>query len=260
METLETGDFLGNTISKKSIRITPSKRWCFTWNNPDINLYDDFFKKLETLDTLYIIGLEFGDNMTPHLQGYIEFKKKVRPLETFTLRVVHWEKCKGTREDNIKYCSKDNNFITNFVIKKPVKTLSQHMLYNWQKDIIDIINKDPDDRIIYWYWEPNGCTGKTTFCKYLSIKYGAVPLEGKKNDILYCAAIHDSNIYVWDLERSMEDFISYGALEKIKNGYYMCSKYESKPICRNCPHIFVFANFEPDINALSLDRWKIIKL
>jgi len=55
----------------------------------------------------------------------------------------------------------------------------------------------------------------------------------------------------------MEEYISYGAMEKIKNGFYMSSKYESKPIIRNCPHIICFANFEPDYDKLSQDRWKV---
>ena len=49
-------------------------------------------------------------------------------------------------------------------------------------------------------------------------------------------------------------------LKKSKNGYFMCSKYESKPIIRNSPHVFIFANFEPDVKELSLDRWNVVKL
>ena len=63
-----------------------------------------------------------------------------------------------------------------------------------------------------------------------------------------------------DIERSMEDYISYGAIEKIKNGYFMCAKYESKPIIRNPPHLLIFANFKPNIDELSLDRWVIREL
>lgn len=128
------------------------------------------------------------------------------------------------------------------------------------KKLLLILNEEPDDRTIHWIWESKGMTGKTTFCKFLSHYHGAIPLEGKKNDILYCAAEFESDLYVWDLERSMEDFVSYGALEKIKNGYYMCAKYESKPIIRPCPHILVFANFPPDEDKLSKDRWNIINL
>jgi len=165
----------------------------------------------------------------------------------------------ATTDDNITYCSKEGKFKTNFKIKKPLKKLAcEDNMYPWQKNIIKIIESEPDDRTIHWYWEPNGCSGKTTFSKYLTRKFDAVPLEGKKNDILYCAAEFESDIYIYDIERSLEEFVSYGAIEKIKNGYYMCAKYESKPIDRNPPHVIIFANFPPDIEKLSKDRWNIV--
>lgn len=245
----------GNTVSSPP----PSIRWVFTLNNYSKEEYEELKTFCSSECKAFIIGKEIGEKGTPHLQGYIEHKKKIRlsGLKKINGR-CHWEKAKGNQLQNIEYCSKDGDFETSGLkIKKPVKTLKESQLYNWQLDIIKIIKEEPDDRTIYWYWEPKGCAGKTTFCKYLSIKYEAIPIEGKKNDILYCAAEYESNIYLMDIERSMEDYISYGAIEKIKNGYFMCSKYESKPIIRNCPHIFIFANFMPDTSKLSRDRWCI---
>lgn len=250
---------LGNTKPKPK-QESDCKRWCFTLNNYTENDLKNIVDALNS-DDKYIIGKEVGEKGTPHLQGYINFSKKCRltALKKFNNK-IHWEKCKGTEDENIEYCSKDGNYLTNLKIKKPLKILKEEQLYKWQKDIIEIITKEPDDRTIYWYWEETGNVGKTTFSKYLSAKYGAIPIEGKKNDILFCAANFESEIYIMDLERSMEDYVSYGAIEKIKNGYYMCSKYESRPIIRNNPHMIIFANFEPDITALSKDRWVIINL
>lgn len=258
METMETS-VLGNTINQnaKPQRVVPSKYWCFTAYNISV----EELKILIGNFGNYI----FGEEICPttgkhHLQGYIEFESKTRPLEKIKSKNIHWEKTKGSREDNIKYCSKDGKIHTNNKLWKPLKILDENKLYYWQKNILDEIKEDPDDRTINWYWEPDGNMGKTTFCKFLSAKYNAIPLEGKKNDILYCAAEYNSEIYIWDLERSMEEYISYGAIEKIKNGYFMCSKYESKPIIRNSPHIYIFANFQPDTSKLSKDRWNIIRI
>lgn len=251
---------------EKKKRCSSAKNWCFTYNN---------YKKgdIETLITCFesdvsnkfIFGEEIGEkNETPHLQGYISCSKRIRPLEFFKElpKTIHWEVAKGNEIENIKYCSKDGKYYRSKNLKLPrkIKILEESQLYSWQKEIIEILIKEPDDRKIFWIWEPKGNCGKTTFCKYLSLKYGAIPIEGKKNDILYCAANYDSDIYVFDLERSMEDFVSYGAIEKIKNGYYMCAKFESKPIIRAIPHVFIFANFPPDKKALSLDRWVIKKI
>lgn len=254
---------LGNTNpTAKSNRVSQSKYWCFTFNNFTESDRTDIINHFDKIGARYIIGIERGENnLVLHLQGYVEVDKKMRWSEFKLSNKIHWEPRKGSQEDNLKYCSKDGNFvIKGMKIKKPLKVLRDDQLYGWQKEIIEIVKQDPDDRIIYWIWDRKGLSGKTTFCKYLSIKYDAINLEGKKNDILYCAALFETDLYVWDLERSMEDYISYAALEKIKNGYFMCQKYESKPIHRNSPHIIVFANFAPEISKLSLDRWMIYNL
>lgn len=247
---------IGNTK-----RLSVSKRWCFTLNNYTEKEVEDI-NKVFGQNGQFIYGFEVGESGTPHLQGYIIKEKAFRPSELKLSNRIHWEKCKGSHEDNIKYCSKEGNYIKSdgIKIKKPVKVLNENQLYDWQKDIVNIIKQEPDDRTIHWYYDTIGNIGKSTFTKFLCLKYGAIPVEGKKNDILYCCAEYESDIYVFDFERSMEEYISYGAIEKIKNGCFMCSKYESKPIIRNNPHIIIFANFKPDIKALSLDRWHIVCL
>jgi len=253
----------GSKADGNTKRPPPSKLWCFTLNNYTDKEYTeliDFFGSKHT----YYVGKEVGAEGTPHLQGFVKFQFKCRPLETKDERLskrIHWEKCKGNEQQNIDYCSKEGNYITNYPVPKPVKTLYRSQLYAWQRGIEDIcVEMEPDDRKIYWFYEYEGGTGKTSLAKYLSIKYGAVPVEGKKNDILYCCAMFEAPIYIFDFERSMEEFISYGALEKIKNGYFMCSKYESKPIIRNSPHIICFANFRPEKAKLSADRWMIYEI
>lgn len=243
-------------------RLPASKNWCFTFNNYTEKDIKDIESVFGSNCDKFIVGKEIGEQGTHHLQGYISLTKKGRPMELGLSKRIHWEKCKGSEQQNSDYCSKEGNviLIKGIKVKKPLKILAKDKLYKWQQDVETIIKGEPDDRKIYWFWEEKGCTGKTTFAKYLTHHYGAVPIEGKKNDILYCAAEHEADIYIFDFERSMEEFISYGAMEKIKNGYYMCSKYESKPIMRNPPHIVCFANFPPATHMLSKDRWVIKKI
>lgn len=250
---------LGNTNQTPKRQPSPAKRWCLTLNNYSEKEYQELISSISSEN--YIIGKETGEEGTPHLQGYIEFKEKKRltALKKINNR-IHWEAAKGNKDSNIEYCSKDNNYVTNFKVKKPLKILDDNLLYDWEKDIIKIINEEPHDRRIYWIYDPIGNKGKTTFAKYLAYKHGAIPLEGKKNDILYCAAEYESNIYVYDLERTMEDYVPYGAIEKIKNGFYMCGKYEGKPIIRNPPHLFIFSNFLPEDGKLSQDRIVIFSI
>lgn len=246
----------GNT----KIQISPSIRWCFTLNNYTSSDIDTLVIKLTNVAKKWVFEEEQGNSGTPHLQGYVEFKTKIRPLSLNLNNKIHWEKAKKDADTNYSYCTKDNGNIRQFGFPKPLKLLKEEQLYNWQREIISIIKSEPDDRTIHWYWEPKGKIGKTTFCKYLCALFKAVPLEGKKNDILYCASMNESNVYIIDLERTMSEFVPYGAIEKIKNGLYMVGKYESTTILRNSPHVFIFANFQPDTSKLSDDRWHIVDL
>lgn len=251
--------------SDNSTRSSQRVHFVFTFNNyhlDDIPLLETWLREL---CVSYAFQREIAPTTgTPHLQGVITLKKRARITEIL-YKGVHWDenpvrkvaaayqyatKLKTREPDTLPFCY-------NYTPVRPIKTIENDNLKQWQLDIIAIISSEADNRTIHWYWEPDGNMGKTTFCKYLSVHHGAIPLEGKKNDILYCAAKYESDIYVYDLERSMETFVSYGAIEKIKNGYFMCSKYESKPIIRNCPHVLIFANFEPNYEALSADRWNV---
>ena len=63
-----------------------------------------------------------------------------------------------------------------------------------------------------------------------------------------------------DFTRDVEEYVSYQAIEAIKNGIFYNTKYESKMITYNSPHVIIFANFFPDITKLSSDRWVIREL
>ncbi len=109
-------------------RINPANAWCFTLNNYTENELGALVQLFSTLTDkyYYIVGEEIGEQGTPHLQGYIEKKTgRFRPLPLFEVKrnnvqCMHFEKAKGNRTQNYKYCSKDNKFVTN--ISRPVMT------------------------------------------------------------------------------------------------------------------------------------------
>lgn len=256
----------GNT---KPPRISASIHWCFTLNNYTDSEISDLLGELKNVKLCksYIFQEETGEEGTAHLQGYVEFAKKARPLESIPNKRIHWEKCRSPKA-SIAYCSKEDTrtgkIYTNLKLPKPIKLIDS--LYSWQQEIVDICNTEPDDRTIHWYWEPTGNIGKTALCKYLCVKYNALCLSGKGSDCKYAIVkYHETTgvypeIILYDIPRTMNDYISYEALESIKNGLFFSTKYESCQVVMNSPHIICFSNVHPETEKMSLDRWHIVKL
>ncbi len=59
-----------------------------------------------------VIGKEIGENKTPHLQGYCEFKTQVRFNQLRAqLPRAHFERRRGTAKQAADYCKKDGDYI-----------------------------------------------------------------------------------------------------------------------------------------------------
>jgi hypothetical protein len=94
------------------VRAAAARRWCFTLNNyTEAELAA--VKALPPADYHFAIcGKEVGDKGTPHLQGFLHFKKKQRlsALKKLLAR-AHWEKARGSDSDNQEYCCKEGEVI-----------------------------------------------------------------------------------------------------------------------------------------------------
>ena len=251
---------LGNTISKSTKQISPCIRWCFTLNNYSQEECSSITSIFSEKCKFAIVGKEVGEQGTPHLQGYVEFKTKVRPKTMFTDR-IHWEKAKANRQANIDYCSKQEVWFS-IGLPKPIKIIEK--LYKWQEEIEMIIKDEPDDRKVYWYWEPNGNIGKSAFIKYCYVKHKiGFCSGGKYSDIMNYVFNQDMdtcNCVMFDIPRCNNGHVSYSAIESIKNGLVFNAKYETGAKVFNSPHVIVFANEPPDEEMLSNDRWEIKRI
>jgi len=265
LETMETEG--GNTNPPPKKRCVPSKRWCFTWNNYP----DDAMETLETIfkdfDIEYVVGREVGAEGTPHLQGYIESNLKIRPVEKLKLpTAIHWEKCKGSRAQNVDYCTKDGQYTHSLKLKPPRKLKLITPREGWQQDIVNLVQTEPNDRDIHWYWETTGGVGKTSLCKYLVVKHGAIILGGKaadiRNGILDYLNTNGNvpDIVVINLTRSQETFVSYEGIENIKDMLFYSGKYEGGMVCGVPPHLIIFSNFAPQKYKVSSDRWCVTEI
>lgn len=259
----------GNPSSSPPKQISPSIRWCFTLNNYDQVDEEVFSTIVPEICRFGIIGREIGkETGTPHLQGYLEFRSKKRPKSVFNSVKIHWEKAKGSRRQNVKYCSKDNDILLCHPKKKLIKTISPDQFFDWQKDIIKVLKEEPDDRTVHWYWSEKGKVGKTHFCKYLVVKEECIVLGGKacdcRNGVIEYAKANDGETperILINIPRSYaSEYVSYEAFENLKDMLFYSGKYEGGMICGNCPHLFIFANFKPQVEKMSGDRWLIHKI
>ena len=69
-------------------------------------------------------------------------------------------------------------------------------------------------------------------------------------------------IFVFNVPRSFKvEDVPYNIFEEIKDGRSLSTKYDSKQLRFNVPNVvLVFANDEPLIGKMSLDRWKVFNI
>lgn len=203
-----------------------------------------------------------SDTGYEHYQITMELKTKQRLswIKNHMDRTCHAESI-NNHDAAFDYSQKeDTRILGPWFHPQPIQRIKDPMEgktpYPWQQEILELIETEPDERTVHWYWEPNGNQGKSALAKHLVLKYDALVVSGKKNDI-YHAIDNQCKILILDIPRTVEDHVPYEAIECIKNGMIFSGKYESKMKTFNPPHIICFANFEPNQQKLSKDRWSI---
>lgn len=253
----------GNT--KHLPRIATSLYWTFTLNNFTNEEFITLKKEICLYCLDYRVQEEVGETGTHHLQGYIHSKKRIRPMETFSNKRIHWEKCRNPSASR-DYCCKEDTATGNYIIDKeePLDLIQPDR--PWQLEILGFIKDKPDYRTIHWYWDPIGNTGKSAFTKYLCAKHSALCVSGKSGDCKYAIVQYKETekiypkIIIFDIPRTNIDYVNYEAIESIKNGCFFSGKYECRQVIMNCPHVIIFANSKPEIHKLSQDRWNIVQI
>lgn len=226
-----------------------------------------------------------------HWQGCVEWASAKRfstlkrewgwPADA-ELEPVHLEVCRNWK-NSVKYCSKNETRASEHtsagphVLNIPPGMLTVDMskldplhgkeLRPWQQQLFDTLSLPPNDRTVYWIWEGVGAVGKTSFAKHLlCTQRETIYVEGgRAADIKYgvCQCIESTGypkVVIIDVPRCSTGYISYQAIEGIKNGLIFSSKYESKTCIFPSPHVVVFSNQRPDGSKLSADRWEVLTI
>lgn len=144
---------------------------------------------------------------------------------------------------------------------RPKIPVQNHDLHDWQRSLLEYTSREPDPRKIVFCIDPKGNSGKTYICDYLEFHFDHVQIM-KPSKAADMAFEYDENtkILCIDVPRSkMSQFeYMYSFLESIKDGRLFSPKYESWTKRFKTPHVIVFMNEEPDMNALSEDRYEMI--
>lgn len=88
------------------------KKWTFTLNNyteTEKSHLEELMATQESLIQYLLFSTETGESGTPHLQGYIELKTRMRlgALKNLLCSRIHLEIARGTAQENLEYCSKE---------------------------------------------------------------------------------------------------------------------------------------------------------
>lgn len=223
---------------------------------------------------------------TLHIQGCVYFKYG---KSESVVRRKYFPRCLGNSLSVLRngkaskaYCSKPESrvdgteptlwgkipdYVLSHVSALPeevfIDPLEGVQLYPYQKRIVDLAMTKPDRRTIYWFWEHEGNSGKSSLVRHLLATRTDVALcGGRAIDAAFAIAQRQkqklkSKVVIFDIPRSNKNHVCYNGIEMIKNGVYFSPKYESGQILFNYPHVVILANFPPMIDRLSVDRWCI---
>lgn len=110
-----------------------SRRWCFTLNNPTEEESDKIYELVD-LCIYLIIGDEVGESGTPHLQGYVVFSSAwtLTKVKRYAPR-AHFEKARGTSEENKVYCGKEGSVVEYGVCPRDTRISSQQNVDMWDE-------------------------------------------------------------------------------------------------------------------------------
>ncbi len=211
-----------------------------------------------------------------HYQCYVNLKVKKRQQEL--CKIFNAEGFRGadisvaSSEGKVRlqqYCMKTESRLDGPWADKPIY-LGQDLITTlrpWQQHVVSMLDTTPDKRTIYWYYDARGGMGKTQLAKYLCFhkpKKCTYLSVGKAADLLnYVYKMQGMRMYFIDIARTIPNGLMnelYMAIESVKNGFFLNTKYETGMAMFACPHVIVYSNHLPKGSALSGDRLEIIDM
>nr|QKI28856.1 Rep [Pittosporum tobira alphasatellite] len=137
--------------------------------------------------------------------------------------------------------------------------LAGRILKEWQVELFEALELQPDDRTIIWVYGPDGGEGKSTVARDLAKQGWFYTRGGQSDNVAYQYVGQLGAHVVFDIPRDKKEYIQYSLIEMLKDRMIISNKYEPLTAYnQNDIHVVVMANFEPDFEKISRDRIKVI--
>eukprot|EP00611_Tribonema_gayanum_P024475 TRINITY_DN5410_c0_g1_i1.p1 TRINITY_DN5410_c0_g1~~TRINITY_DN5410_c0_g1_i1.p1 ORF type:complete len:259 (+),score=36.99 TRINITY_DN5410_c0_g1_i1:343-1119(+) len=135
------------------------------------------------------------------------------------------------------------------------------VLLPYQEQLKEYMLGPVSPREILWLVDEHGNSGKSIFAKYMAYYHDCMTFSsGDTGGLLNMVYKHKtSRCYILDLSHTKPKTLSsedlYSAIEDIKDGYIVDTKYGTGSKQFAPPHVVVFANTPPNNGCLTKDRW-----
>lgn len=143
-------------------------------------------------------------------------------------------------------------------------------LRRWQAALAAQLEMPPDNRAVYWFFDRIGGSGKSSFAIHMAARHGEAIFitdgAGHLADLKYSwrQANQGASVSVVfiDMSRCQEQMTGaiYRFIETVKNNWCSTTKYQSSTFFTKPCHVVCFANNPPQVELLSMDRWRIFEL
>ena len=138
--------------------------------------------------------------------------------------------------------------------------------YPWQQDVLDMIDREPDERRIFWYWSATGKSGKSRLLKWIvSNRQDLAPVfnNGSSTSELKKFIVNTMRdnggeypgVVLYDVSRSSVKRFNYDFAESVKDALFFYPTKESSNVIGSPPHVVVLACSPPDMTKISAERW-----